>query len=86
MPSDAGRSVSGPEEEDMWISAVEAAALLGLKPDTLSKMRRMGRGPRWSKALGRRAPRYRASEVRAFMEGGLVRNTAQADHFHRRNS
>ena len=70
----------------MWISAVEAAALLGLKPDTLSKMRRMGRGPRWSTALGRRAPRYRASEVRAFMESGLVRNTAQADHFHRRNS
>ncbi len=86
MPSDTRRPFSGPEDGDMWISAGEAAALLGLKPDTLSKMRRMGRGPRWSTALGRRAPRYRASELRAFMEGGLVRNTAQADHFHRRKS
>ena len=41
MPSDTRRPFSGPEDGDMWISAGEAAALLGLKPDTLSKQRRL---------------------------------------------
>lgn len=47
-----GQHVSSP-----WLSTKEAARHVGLHPDTLRRLRRQGRGPRFSR-VGRRLIRY----------------------------
>lgn len=56
--------------EDKLLNTKEAAALLGLSPQTLEKWRSMGVGPAYLK-LGNKAVRYRHSELLAFIERGV---------------
>lgn len=69
--------VEQPVAEDRWCSSKEASRYLGVTPATLSTWRIRGIGPRYSATLAR-DPRYRLSELAAFMEAGLVANTVQA--------
>lgn len=66
-----------PPTEDRWLSTKEAARYLGLRPSSLSALRIRGGGPPFSAALSR-DPRYRLSDLQAFMETALVANTTQA--------
>lgn len=56
--------------EDKLLNTKEAAALLGLSPQTLEKWRSMGVGPAYLK-LGNKAVRYRHSALLAFIERGV---------------
>jgi hypothetical protein len=51
------------------IAAAQAAAWLGVKPETLASWRYLGKGPRWFKAGDR--VRYFEADLMAFLvEGG----------------
>lgn len=50
---------------EQFIGAEEAASVLGVKVETLSKWRATGKGPQFYK-IGR-APKYRATDLRAWM-------------------
>lgn len=63
--------------DDRWITALEAARYLGVAVLTLSKWRLRGVGPRYSAALAR-DPRYRLSDLAAFMDSKVVTNTIEA--------
>ena len=63
--------------DDRWVTASEAAHYLGVSILTLSKWRLRGTGPRYSAALGR-DPRYRLSDLAAFMDIKVVTNTIEA--------
>lgn len=63
--------------EDRWLAAGDAAAYLGVAVLTLSKWRLRGIGPRYSAALSR-DPRYRLSDLVAFMNSKIVTNTVEA--------
>lgn len=63
--------------DDRWITALEAAHYLGVAVLTLSKWRLRGIGPRYSAALAR-DPRYRLSDLAAFMDSKVVTNTIEA--------
>ena len=54
----------------------EAAAYLNVQSSTLEQWRWNGRGPRFSK-LGR-AVRYRQSDLDAFLDARVFRNTTEA--------
>ena len=47
----------GPNTVPPWLTPKEAARHVGLHPDTLRRLRREGRGPRFSR-VGRRLIRY----------------------------
>lgn len=49
------------------LNEVQAARLLGVKPDTLQRWRREGKGPK-SVRIGERSIRYTVSDLRAFIE------------------
>jgi predicted DNA-binding transcriptional regulator AlpA len=63
-----------PPEFD-FVSAKQAARILGVHPNTLCKWRISGGGPRFTK-LGRRI-RYRMSDISAWTNERTYSNTAQ---------
>ncbi|MGH7485120.1 MAG: helix-turn-helix transcriptional regulator [bacterium] len=50
------------------MTPTELADLLGLRPRTLEEHRRLGRGPAYVRLSGRRNVRYRASDVKAWLD------------------
>jgi hypothetical protein len=62
---------------DRWLSSKDAAIYLGVETCTLAKWRQQGVGPSYSAALGR-DPRYRLSDLEAFMADDLVGNSIEA--------
>ena len=75
---------SSPDGWDPLLTPAEVAARLRIKPDTLQKMRRYGRGPRYV-MIGSKTPRYKQSEVQAYVDARTVENTTQADALQRRH-
>ena len=73
-----------PREGAEWLTAVEAAWVLGLSPQTLAKWRCTGAtGPPWHRPSGR-IVRYLRSDCEAFLRrGGAVTSTTGADAQHR---
>lgn len=74
-------------QADNWdplLTPKEVADWLRIKPDTLQKMRRYGRGPRFV-MVGSKAPRYKLSEVQAYVDARTVENTTQACALHRQH-
>lgn len=65
-------------QDDDWITSREVASIIDVEPETLSKWRQQGRGPRFSIAISSRSPRYRRADVQAFMEQDIVVNTVEA--------
>ena len=63
--------------EDRWLPPAEAAKYLGVEVGTLSKWRLCGKGPVYSAGLGR-DPRYRLSDLMAFMSSKMASNTREA--------
>jgi len=62
---------------DRWLTAADAAHYLSVSVTTLSKWRAAGIGPQYSAALGR-DPRYRMSDLEAFMDSKMATNTREA--------
>jgi excisionase family DNA binding protein len=58
------------------LTAGEAAAVVGLAPSTLAKLRLNGTGPSYCK-LGR-SVRYRRQDLEAWLESRLAQNTSDA--------
>lgn len=72
-------------EADDWdplLTSAEVAARFRIKPDTLQKWRRRGHGPPYV-MVAPKNPRYRLSDVRAYVEARTVENTTQADALRR---
>ena len=63
------------------IPAAEAAAALGIVPDTLTNWRCWGRGPRFIKTSPTRRGKvlYRVSDIEAWQEANLHSSTAEFD-------
>lgn len=66
------------------LTAREAAEYLGVKESTLSKWRTLGKGPRYSCALGR-DPRYALADLEEFLwsPDRIVTSAVQARSFRR---
>ena len=62
--------------DDAPINAAVAAALMGLAPSTLAKMRCLGGGPPFIK-LGRKVV-YRRDDLADWLSARCVRNTSEA--------
>lgn len=60
--------------EKQLISTPEAAAILGLKPETLEIWRWRGCGPRFIKL--NRAVRYHVEDINTFVQAGFRKNTS----------
>lgn len=65
------------ETPDRLVRTVEAAALLGLSPSTLEKMRCRGDGPPFIK-LGSRAVGYDPNVLRDWAKAGTRKSTSDA--------
>ena len=65
----------GRGERFSFVSAKEAARILGVHPNTLCKWRISGKGPAFIK-IGRRV-RYRMTEISTWMSERTYLNTAQ---------
>lgn len=63
-------------QEDATLTTAQAAEMLGIKPGTLEIWRVYGKSPRYLK-IGRRAVRYRKSDILEFMESCTRENTSQ---------
>ncbi len=63
---------------DKLLSTAEAAAILGLKPQTLRVMRCYGNGPQFVR-LGSKHARamYRREDLQAWIEARIYRNTSE---------
>lgn len=72
------------DDWDPLLTPAEVADRLRIKPDTLQKMRRHGRGPRFV-MIGSKAPRYKLSDVQAYVDARTVENTTQADALRKRH-
>lgn len=79
--ADTAKHVDIPHRSGPGLTPEQAAAIIGVKPETLAKWRQLGRGPRYSCALGR-DPRYHPDDIDEFLWGGgaLVENSVQARH------
>jgi len=69
-------SISWPEggrmdSKDSLLTTVDAAARISVKPSTLARLRRQGRGPRYIK-ISRKVVRYRPSDLARWLEKHLV--------------
>ncbi|PLS24350.1 helix-turn-helix domain-containing protein [Bifidobacterium imperatoris] len=54
-----------------YMTTVEVADLLGVKPDTVRKWRQsVGMGPKWTRWPGSRLVRYERSEVERWKHAG----------------
>jgi uncharacterized protein YodC (DUF2158 family) len=73
-PGESLRAIA--ELSDRWLTAYEVAGYLAVTIKCLDKWRLKGGGPKFTVSFG--SPRYRLSDVVAFMEAGLVENTTQA--------
>jgi hypothetical protein len=62
---------------DRLLTTAEAAAVLSLSPRTLEGLRRRGGGPTFV-ALSRNAVRYRAADLRAWIDARAAPHTAMA--------
>ena len=69
----AGRPI--PEHPDALLFTIEAAFLLGLSPRTLESLRLKGGGPAYY-SVGRRACRYRRSDLTAWLDGRRRKSTS----------
>jgi predicted DNA-binding transcriptional regulator AlpA len=58
---------------DVLLTEKEAAALLGLRPNTLNAWRNRATGPKYLR-IGRKAIRYRLLDVLAFRDCGVTEN------------
>jgi excisionase family DNA binding protein len=63
-------------DSPITLTAGEAAAVVGLAPSTLAKLRLNGTGPSYCK-LGR-SVRYRRKDLEAWLESRLAQNTSDA--------
>ena len=61
-------------ESEPLLRTPEAAALLGLKKPTLEKWRVQGGGPVYLR-VGKKAIRYRRSDIEAFKDASIRHNT-----------
>jgi predicted DNA-binding transcriptional regulator AlpA len=61
--------------EQQYLSAAQAAQVLGLSKSTLAKMRLTGAGPKYSK-LGRRVV-YRHKDLNIWVEGNQYMSTSE---------
>lgn len=54
-----------------YLTTVEVAELLNVKPDTVRKWRQeVGKGPRWTRWPGTRLVRYESAEVERWRHAG----------------
>ena len=64
-------------DDDRWVTPMEAARYLSVTTGTLAKWRQQGIGPRYSAAMGR-DPRYRMAHLVSFMDSKMAGNTREA--------
>jgi hypothetical protein len=66
-------------ELDAAVDENQAAKFLGFSPRTLQAWRYRGGGPRFVKAIGARAVRYRWRDLLEFQKLNVVGSTSEAD-------
>ena len=76
VPGPAPREPA-PSDDDL-LTTTEAAALCGLKRNTLERARCTGLGPSYRR-LSARCIRYRRGDVRNWVEATAARNTGEAE-------
>jgi predicted DNA-binding transcriptional regulator AlpA len=75
--AESGGEIGTPSAIDRLLSQRQAADYLGLTIPTLQRQRTDGTGPRFLK-LGKRKVAYRLSDIHEWIDGRVVRSTADA--------
>ena len=65
------------EEQDRFVTDVEAAKILAVSPQTLRNYRHLGRGPAYCKKS--RLVRYRVQDLFDFMASGRIDHEARQE-------
>lgn len=67
--------------QNPWLRTDAAADHIDSEPSTLAKWRQLGKGPPYSCSTGH--PRYRLSDLDAFMAANIAANTTEAKSLRR---